>query len=263
MRSAATAGAEPPAQDGALIVAAAADAAGIELSLVIPTLEERENLVAFAAAVRAVLDASGRRYEVIVVDDDSADQTWRVAEEMTAAWPALRVVRRRGERGLARAVVCGWQVARGDILGTINADFQHPPAVLTALLAAIDGADLAVASRYAPGGSVGAWSPWRRLATRLARTAGRLVLPGVFARVADPLSGCYLVRRAAIAGVELRPLGYKTLLEVLARGRVRTLRECPYAFAPRRRGRSKAGGGSALGFLAQLARLHRDRGMPN
>jgi len=255
MHSSATAQAEQSAPGGALIVPHLAGETEIEVSVVVPTLDEGENIVALIGALCAVLDATRRRYELIVVDDDSADQTWRLAEAQCATRPALRVIRRRGERGLARAVIRGWQVARGEILGTINADWQHPPAVLSAMLAAIDGADLVVASRYAAAGSVGAWSPWRRFAARVARRAGHLLVPAVFARVSDPLSGCYLVRRAAIAAVELRPLGPKSLLEVLARGRVETIRECPYTFQPRRRGHSKAGAVAALSFLIQLVRL--------
>src|SRR5664279_168262 len=105
------------------------------LSLVVPTLNESENIVDFLAAVRHTLDqALPGQYEVIVVDDDSADRTWELAARLRVGFPELRVVRRQNESGLAVAVIRGWQVARGQILGTINADFQHPPDVLGRLL---------------------------------------------------------------------------------------------------------------------------------
>jgi dolichol-phosphate mannosyltransferase len=119
----------------------------VDVSLVVPTFNESETIADFLAAVRIELDAARPgRYEVIVVDDDSPDRTWRIAAEQQAGFPELRVVRRLGERGLASAVIRGWQAARAPILGTINADFQHPPAVLGHLSGAIDGADIVVAS---------------------------------------------------------------------------------------------------------------------
>ena len=152
------------APTGPLIVPAlAAGDAQPVLSLVVPTLNERENITDFLAAVRHNLDqALPGRYEVIVVDDDSADRTWEIAARLCADFPALRVVRRQNEGGLAVAVIRGWQVARGQMLGTINADFQHPPDVLGRLLERRDGADLVVATRHGDGGGLGDWGMARR-----------------------------------------------------------------------------------------------------
>jgi dolichol-phosphate mannosyltransferase len=248
-----------PSPTGPLIVGPAPPNAAIELSIVVPTLDEADNIADFLQALRAVLDAAlSGRYEVIVVDDDSADETWRIAEALRARFPALRVVRRRHEQGLASAVIRGWQVSRGRMLGTINADFQHPPSVLAALIAAAGAGDLIIASRFAPGGGVGAWSPARLAASRSADLLGRLLLPDVFTRVTDPLSGCYLCRRDAIAGIELKPLGYKTLIEILARGRIGRIGECAYQMRRRERGRSKLGPLSLAQYIRQLIRLRRE-----
>ena len=243
-----------PAPDGALMIDAAVRG-GVDLSLVIPTLNERANIGPLLREVHSVLAAAPLRgYEVIVVDDDSADETWRVAAALSLDHPSLRVVRRRGKRGVATAVVRGWQTARGQILGTINADFQHPPSVLVALIAAIAEADVAVATRYAPGGRDDlTWR--RRLTARVARMAGRLALPEVFARVSDPLSGCYLVRRRVISGIVLRPVGYKSLIEILARGRAEGIRECAYEMPRRAGGRSNLRLRHWVEYLIQLARL--------
>lgn len=247
-----------PAPDGALIVNAEVRP-GIDLSLVIPTLNECTNIGPLLRDVHRVLDAAPLHgYEVIIVDDDSADETWRVAGALCRSYPWLRVVRRRGERGVATAVVRGWQAARGKILGTINADFQHPPSVLIALIAAIFDADVAVASRYAAGSADDlGWH--RRLASRAARTLGRITVPDVFGRVSDPLSGCYLFHRRVIGGIALRPLGYKSLIEILARGRVQRIRECPYPMARRAGGRSNVRLRHLAEFCIQLARLRAAR----
>jgi dolichol-phosphate mannosyltransferase len=246
-----------PVPAGPLIVPPQPFTGEVFLSLVIPTFNERENVCEFLEAVRRVLDGElPNRYEVILVDDDSPDRTWEAAATIEG-FPQLRVVRRRSERGLASAVIRGWQVAKGSVLGTINADFQHPPEVLAPMLSAIGGADVVVASRYIHGGGLGNWRWFRRFTSKAAHRFGMLLLPQVFGRISDPLSGCYLARRAAIAGVELKPLGYKTLMEITVRGRVKRIRECPYQIRDRARGRSKAGMRQTFQYIGHLLRLRR------
>ncbi len=229
---------------------------GPALSLIVPTLNERENIAEFLAETRRTLDAAlPGQYEVIVVDDDSPDGTWRVAAALRAEFPPLRVIRRRNETGLARAVIRGWQAAQGRVLGTINADFQHPPATLAPMIECMDGADLVVATRHGDGGSLGDWGIVRRVTSRVAGWIGRVMLPEVFARVSDPLSGCYFVRRTAIAGVELKPLGYKSLMEVLVRGRVEHIRECGYEMRRRMRGQSKVHALHPVQYIRHVFRL--------
>jgi len=245
------------APTGPLIVPAVAAGDGQPvLSLVVPTLNESENITEFLAAVRHTLDqALPGRYEVIVVDDDSADRTWEIAARLGAGFPELRVVRRQKEGGLAVAVIRGWQVARGQILGTINADFQHPPDVLGRLLERREGADLIVATRHADGGGLGDWGLARRISSWGAAQIGRWLLPQVYARVSDPLSGCYLVRREAIARVPLRPLGYKSLMELLVRGNVGGIHECGYEMRKRVRGQSKVRALHPLQYIRHVLRL--------
>jgi dolichol-phosphate mannosyltransferase len=203
-----------------------------------------------------VLDrALGNDYEVIVVDDDSPDGTAELALRAAAAYPNLRVVRRTGERGLARAVIRGWQIAGGEILGTVNADFQHPPAVLERMLAQMDGADLVVASRFAAGGGLGDWAMHRRINSHVAHGLGRILLPQAFGRTSDPLSGCYIFRRDAIAEVELHPLGFKSLMEILVRGRFSRVREVSYEMRARQRGSSKLRMRHWFDYLFHLLRL--------
>src|SRR5947208_1165856 len=229
------------APTGRLLVPANPDAPGAPLlSLVVPTLNERENIGDFLAAVRRNLDtALPGAYEVIVVDDDSADRTWEIAAALMPGFPELRVMRRQNEDGLAVAVIRGWQVARGQILGTINADFQHPPDVLPRLIERSGGTDLMVATRHGDGGGVGDWGLMRQVTSWGAAQIGRRLLPEVYARVSDPLSRCYLVRRSAIHGIPLHPLGYKSLMELLVRGNVRQIQECGYEMRKRVRGQSE------------------------
>jgi dolichol-phosphate mannosyltransferase len=227
---------------------------------VVPTLDEAATLPEFVEEASAVLDRLlPGEYELIVVDDDSADGTWRAALELAARFPALRVLRRTEESGLASAVVRGWQLARGSVLGAIDADLQHPPEVCERLWREIErGAELAVASRHVPGGGVSDWALRRRVLSRAAQVFGLVILPGVLARVTDPLSGYFLVRRAAVEGVPLRPEGYKILVEVLGRGRARWIAEVPYVFRERGQGASKATARVYADYVRHLARLRRD-----
>lgn len=226
------------------------------LSLVVPTLNERENIVDFLAAVRHTLDeAIPGSYEVIVVDDDSPDRTWEIAAGLMSGFPELRVVRRQNEGGLAVAVIRGWQVARGVVLGTINADFQHPPDVLGRLLDRMGGADVVAATRHGDGGGLGDWGMMRRVSSWGAAQIGRVLLPEVYSRLSDPLSGCYLVRRAAVQSVALKPLGYKSLMEILVRGNVREVRECGYEMRKRSRGQSKVHATHPFQYIRHVFRL--------
>ncbi len=236
-------------------------AAPLKFSLIIPTYNERGNVGKIVAQLTHLLDGFiPGEYELILVDDDSPDRTWQVAQDLTEDYPQLRVMRRQGERGLSSAVIRGWQVASGEILGVIDADLQHPPEVLLKLLqATLDGADLAVASRHVEGGGVSDWSVVRRFLSRGAQVLGLIVCPAVVGRVSDPMSGYFMVRRKAIAGPHMNPVGYKILLEVIGRGNIGEIAEAGYVFQERESGESKVTWKQYVEYLGHLARL-RSRG---
>ena len=231
--------------------------APVHFSLVVPTYNESRNIERIVALLSQRLDAVlPDRYEIIVVDDDSPDGTWQLAQALLVHYPGLRVMRRQDERGLSTAVIRGWQASRGDILGVIDGDLQHPPEVLEQLLSAIgQGADLALASRNADGGGVSTWSAARRFLSRGAQLLGLVLLPGVLSRVSDPMSGYFLVRRSAIAGRSLHPLGYKILLEVLGRGTIDRITEVGYVFQEREAGESKVTWKQYRDYIRHLVRL--------
>jgi dolichol-phosphate mannosyltransferase len=229
----------------------------VKFSLVIPTYNEGKNIGAIVSQLSGLLDASlPQNYELIVVDDDSPDRTWDLAQALLPDYPQLRVMRRQQERGLSTAVIRGWQAAQGEVLGVIDGDLQHPPEVLLNLLDAIDqGADLAVASRNAEGGGVSDWSPTRRFLSRGAQVLGLIVLPRVVGRVSDPMSGYFMVRRSAVGGCTLDPLGYKILLEVLGRGNIGDVAEVGYVFQERKEGESKVTWKQYVEYLMHLVKL--------
>lgn len=229
----------------------------LRFSLVIPTYKEAENIAKIVQQLTALLDpVIPGQYELIVVDDDSPDLTWKIANALVPQYPQLRVMRRQTERGLSTAVIRGWQVAQGEVLGVIDADLQHPPETLLNLWQEVQrGADLSVASRHVDGGGVSDWSAVRRFLSRGAQTLGLIILPGVVGRVSDPMSGFFLVRREAIAGKLMNPLGYKILIEVLGRGNIRWIGEVGYVFQERQEGESKVTWRQYVDYIGHLLRL--------
>jgi dolichol-phosphate mannosyltransferase len=245
-----------PCPQGPLVIEPQTPSA-LRFSLILPTFNEGENLGQVVETLTALLEpVLAKNYELILVDDDSPDETWQTALELQATYPQLRVVRRQAEKGLSTAVIRGWQVAQGEILGVMDADLQHPPEILLPLLQAMErGADLAVASRHIEGGGVSEWSWVRRLLSRGAQVLGLLILPEVISRLSDPMSGYFMVKRQAIAGQKLSPVGYKILIEVAARGRVPWLAEVGYVFRERQNGESKVTWKQYLEYLQHLCRL--------
>ena len=229
----------------------------LKLSLILPTFNESGNISEIVRILSDLLDpAWAGRYELIVVDDNSPDRTWKIALDLTEQYPQLKVVHRETEKGLSTAVIRGWQVAQGEILGVIDADLQHPPEILLQLLAEMErGADLAIASRHVEGGGVSEWSMIRRFLSRGAQMLGLVILPEVINRLSDPMSGFFMVRRNAIAGVKLSPVGYKILIEVAARGKIRWIGEVGYVFRERQAGESKVTWKQYLEYLQHLIRL--------
>ena len=232
----------------------------IGISLVIPTYNERKNIQQLITILIQLLDRIALDdYELIVVDDNSPDKTWQLALEMSDKYPQIRVMRRDTEQGLATAVIRGWQAARGKILGVIDADLQHPPHILVKLDREIArGADLAVASRNIEDGGVSEWSLVRRFLSRGAQMLGLTILPEVIGRVSDPMSGYFMIRRDALLGVIFKPLGYKILIEVIARGKVGWISEVGYIFQERRTGESKVTFRQYLDYIRHLLRLRLD-----
>ena len=233
----------------------------IMFSLVIPTYNESKNLEKLVEVLSQLLDKHWEgNYELIIVDDDSPDQTWQVGLDLMPKYPHLRVMRRQSEKGLSTAVIRGWQAAQGEILGVIDGDLQHPPETLINMLEEMTkGADLAVASRHVEGGGVSDWGFMRRFLSRGAQMLGLLILPNVIGRVSDPMSGYFMVRRNAISNCLMNPSGYKILIEVLGRGSIESVAEVGYVFQERQEGESKVTWRQYVDYVVHLLRL-RSRG---
>ena len=232
---------------------------GRKLALAIPTLREADNLPSLLSRVRAVLDGLDVDYEILVVDDDSCDGTADIVSAIAQEDARVRLLLRKGQRGLAGAILHGWENTDAAIVGVMDADFQHPPEVLIELSRAMtSGCDLAIGSRYAGGGRLGDWNILRRLLSCAAVWATwPIQREGLRAR--DPMSGFFFVRRECLTGIDFQQSGFKLLLEILVRGRILSIREVPFCFGQRYRASSKANIKVALEYGRLLVRLYRIR----
>jgi len=226
-----------------------------KFALVIPTLNEAGSVGNILERVSKALSRANCMWEIVVVDDCSNDGTGEIVEEFTRARSNVRLVVRREERGLAGAITHGWTCTNADVLGVIDADLQHPPEVLIDLLEHVQaGVDIAIASRYIRPGSMDGWNPIRKLLSRVSVLASVSVQrPEI--QVTDPLSGFFVVRRRCIEGLSFQKTGFKLLLEILAKGRIRSVVEVPYRFGFREAGTSKANAMTGIHYMSLLLRL--------
>lgn len=228
------------------------------VSIVVPAYREALNIQPLVERIGAALGPTHRPYEILLVDDDSRDGTEEAAVRLSASHP-VRLLVRKGERGLSGAVVHGLREAAFDCLVVMDADLQHPPEAIPTMVEALEGeaVEFVIGTRYAGAGSVARdWPVWRRLGSRAATMLARPV-----ARVSDPMSGFFALRRPVWnrAESEVDPIGYKIALELLVKSRCRNVREVSITFAARQAGESKADLRVMLRFVQHLWRLYRFR----
>jgi dolichol-phosphate mannosyltransferase len=217
---------------------------------VVPTFNEAENVERVISRCRKAMD--GMDYELIVVDDDSPDETWRIAEEAGAGTDRVNVHRRQTERGLGTAVAFGFERATKEFCVVIDADLQHPPELIPELVNHVsEYVDIVIGSRYQKGGRVVNWPLSRQVISHGAIALTKLCI-GEARGLNDPLSGFFLVRRSVVDEASLDPRGYKILLEVLVECDYAHVVEVPYRFDERERGSSKLTADAIRAFLAHL-----------
>jgi dolichol-phosphate mannosyltransferase len=224
-----------------------------ELTIVVPTLDERQNLPPLMASLESAL--AGIDFEVLFVDDDSPDGTSHLARQMAQHDRRVRVLQRIGRRGLNSAVVEGILASSAPYLAVMDSDLQHDEKILPAMLAKLknENLDLVVATRHREGGSMGEMSPARRKLSEWGRRLSALICR---TDLSDPMSGYFVVTRAYVDEVarRLSGTGFKVLLDLVVSSRrpVR-LAEVPYVFRPRLHGASKLDILVGLEYLELLA----------
>jgi dolichol-phosphate mannosyltransferase len=209
------------------------------LSIIIPTLNERENVEPLLASLKAAL--SGIRWEAIFVDDDSRDGTPEHIRAIARRNPQVRCLQRIGRRGLATACMEGLLACASPYVAVMDADLQHDERLLPEMLRELESgaADLVIGSRYTAGGGIGDWSSNRARMSGVATRLARMILR---AEIADPLSGFFMCRREVFEAAvrQMSGQGFKVLLDLLASSpRPPRITELPYSFRERRHGESK------------------------
>jgi dolichol-phosphate mannosyltransferase len=215
------------------------ETAAVELAVIVPSFNERDNVAPLIERLAACL--AGIAWEVIYVDDDSPDGTAAEVRDLARHDPRVRCLLRIGRRGLSTAVIEGILATSAPFVAVIDADMQHDETLLPRMLAAVKAEDLdvVVGSRYVEGGTVGEWDKDRVRMSGIATRLARLV---VSAELTDPMSGFFVIRRAAFDGAvrRLSGQGFKILLDLFASTPIPfRFRELPYRFRQRLHGESK------------------------
>ena len=226
----------------------------VKVSVIVPTLNEAGNIGRLLESLNDAL--KGYDYEVVIVDDGSTDGTVDVAKGTAGRLKIpLKVVERGRRLGLSSAVIDGFKASSGDILVVMDADLQHPPAIVPRLIdAVLNGSDLAIASRYVKGGGIErGWPLLRRVISQGAILLAHLLIPSS-RPVKDPVSGFFALKRSVMC-LDRAYGDYKILLDILAVCRPGRVVEVPYVFKTREAGSSKLGLRQIVNYLNQTISL--------
>jgi dolichol-phosphate mannosyltransferase len=221
----------------------------MDLSIVIPTYNEKENIQKLLEKVYEEFKKNKIKGEVIVVDDCSPDKTGDIVDNLKKKYETLQSIHRKGKLGLSSAVLEGWKIAKGQILGVMDADLSHPADKIPELYLPIKNkeADFTIGSRYIKGGKIVGWDFKRKLMSKTATLMAR-----VYTNVKDPMTGFFMIKKSVIRGVKLNPKGFKILLEVIIKGKYKKIKEISITFVNRTEGKSKAGTKEIFWYLQNL-----------
>ena len=227
--------------------------AGPELCIVVPTLNERNNVIPLVHELSEVL--SDIEWEIIFVDDDSKDGSSKVVRDIGCKRSRVRCIQRIDRRGLSSACIEGMLGSCAPYLAVMDGDLQHDPRIIPTMLDLLKNTDaeLVVGSRYMAGGSAGSWSRARAVISRFATRLGHAVVPGT---LTDPMSGFFMLRRTLLDEVvhNLSRFGFKILLDIFASARRSIVfREVPFVFRARHSGESKLDSHVVWEYLMLLA----------
>ena len=229
-----------------------------KLSVIVPTYCEAQNLQILVPLIENAVTHAGLSAEIIIVDDNSPDNTQAVCELLSLTYP-VRLHVRKEERGLSSAVIAGMNLARGDVLLVMDADLSHPPAKIPELVEALKDpeVDFVIGSRYVAGGeTANDWGLFRWINSKVST-----LLAKPFTLACDPTAGFFCLRRTSFlsAAETLNPIGYKIGLELIVKCRCRSILEIPISFTDRVRGDSKLSLREQLNYLRHLLRLFQFR----
>lgn len=207
-----------------------------DLTVIIPTFNEAANIRNIITEVETIFKEHGINGEILVVDDNSPDDTNSIVNEIKKTKNNVHLLVRYTDHGLSQSVVDGFTQAFSDIFVVIDADLSHPPSLIPIMYKEIKaGNDIIIGSRYMEGGGIKKWPLKRRIISLGATFLGRLLFPNI----TDPVSGYFAVKKSVVERAPLKPRGYKILLEILGKGIWKKTKEIPFEFVDREVGSSK------------------------
>jgi len=232
----------------------------MKFSMVVPTYNEAPGIERLIATLDEIFRSNDLDGEIIIVDDNSPDGTGDFVDKLAARYP-VRCLHRPGKLGLSSGVIDGWKFARPEsmALGAMDGDFSHDARIIPKMVKALEsgGYGLAIGSRYVAGGGIEDWPLKRKITSLVAIGLAKPLTP-----VRDITSGFFLVKRSALEGVQLDPIGFKIGLEVIAKGRYGNVLEVPYVFTDRVAGQSKLNQKEIVNYLKQLGKIYSAKLMP-
>jgi len=223
----------------------------IDISIIIPTLNEKENINELVK--RIIESLNDIKYEIIFVDDGSKDGTIEGIEKLKKEYKNIKLVERGYRKGLSSAFIDGLKYSNGKYVVLMDADLQHPPELLKKMYEkALEGYDLVIASRYIEGGKIENWNIIRELISKTSKIIAYILLPETL-KVRDPLSGYFLIKKDLLDNFNVsNPFSYKVLLDILVKVNYNKLIELPYTFKEREHGKSKLGKKVIFSYLKQV-----------
>ena len=221
-----------------------------DLTVIIPTFNEEANIRNIVMSVEAVFHENSLNGQILIVDDNSSDNTISFVHELKRTRSNVDILVREQDHGLSQSVADGFSHASSDVIIVIDADFSHPPVLIPRMYDEIrKGNDIVIGSRYMEGGGIRKWPLKRRVISIGATFLGRFLFPDI----TDPVSGFFAIRKMVVDKAPLKPRGYKILLEVLGKGTWEKDKEIPFEFVDREAGSSKLKIKTIIEYAQQVA----------
>jgi dolichol-phosphate mannosyltransferase len=222
-----------------------------DLSIIIPTYNEEETIQATIQKISYIIRNSDISFEIIVVDDNSTDETQQLVVDLIARRYPVVLITRTKDPGLSQSVMAGIERAKGSVVVVTDADLSHSIEIIPDMYKEVknNNVDIAIGSRYAYGGGIEDWPLKRRIISWGATTLSKILFP----QITDPVSGFFGIKRDLVLNTpNIKPRGYKILLEFLGKCKWNKITELPYTFTNRKRGNSKLKTTTIIDFIKQL-----------
>lgn len=223
-----------------------------ELSIVLPTYNEKDNLQAIVKEILNEFKNNSINGEIIIVDDNSPDGTGKIADRICRKNSKVRVIHRIGRKGLSSAAMEGFELSNAKFVGLMDSDRSHPTGKIGEMFRLVksDKAELVIGSRYVRGGKIElGW--YRNILSYIATSLARPLT-----NIKDPLTGFFIMKRSLLYKKKLYFKGFRTLLEILMVVRPEKVVEVPITFISRKKGKSKAGINEIFQYLSNLIRYY-------